>query len=429
MSLGVSGLPCLRSMADSARLYSLFTGAPDSYRDFIDAIFRERVASVFAHVPFYRNFMRARGLRAQDFRDIGSLRQFPIIGRGLLQSSPSEAFLHGALRADELPAASYTSGTSGAPLKLYATRDFYVSSFYILQRSYGGALPFRVACVSDDDRALPCTDGCQVHFVSRALGTEAMYQRLAEIEPHAVMMRPDRWRLLLEDRAHACASLRLTFAGVSGAATTRSERAHFAELLGCPVINMYGATELGGAIFECPAGRDHVLSHQNYLEVVDEDGRQVAPGETGRLAWTTLDNALMPLVRYVVGDTGTFSPRQACSCGWNGPIVDAIGPRTKEAVIFPSGTRTSFHVFNVAIHKNAGSRLFRQYRVVQESATLLRLLVVKSRSFEDGAMHALLAQLRALLRGELALEVQYVDRIAESGNKYRFFVPLGESTR
>jgi len=304
---------------NSRQFYDLFTGDGTAYRQFIDELFNQRVQSVVCHVPFYRDLFAARGWTAAGFATIASLHKLPIVDRELVQAQPTERMINAVLDPASLPPPSYTSGTSGPPLKLYTSRDFYLASFYLLQRSYGGAVPFVAACVSDADRALPPADGCQLHFLSRNRTTAELFARLLELKPDLVMMRPDRWRLLIEEVGGELARLRLVVAGVSGMMTAPSERAYFATFLGCPVANMYGANELGGAIFECPAGREHVLAHHNFLEIVDDDDRAVAPGVTGHLVWTSLDNRIMPFVRYKIGDTGAFAAEQSCRCGWQGP--------------------------------------------------------------------------------------------------------------
>ena len=412
-------------MIESRRLYELFTGDPSEYRRFIDQIFHERVESVLTRVPFFRDYMNAKELTPSDFMTIDTVRKFPILDRRFIQSQEMASLINSSVDMAQLPPPSHTSGSSGKPLELHASRDFYIASFYIMQLSYGGSLPFVVACLSDRDYTLPVVDGCQVHFISRKSPIDRLYARLVEIKPKVVMMRPDRWRLLVDEFGADLARLRLTVAGVSSAMSTASERAYFGTFLGCPTPNMYGATELGGAIFECPFGREHVVSHNNYLEIVQDDGSDSRPGETGHLVWTSLDNTIMPFVRYKIGDVGAFAREQACNCGWNGPVVEGVrATRPKEAVVLPNGLKISFYHFNVEILKNEGSSLFRQYQLIQERTDLLRLLVVKSAFFKERGMEDMLIRLRELLLGEIALEVTYVEHIEQAGNKFQFFVPL-----
>jgi phenylacetate-coenzyme A ligase PaaK-like adenylate-forming protein len=42
------------------------------------------------------------------------------------------------------------------------------------------------------------------------------------------------------------------------------------------------------------------------VEILDEDGRSVSPGETGRIVVTNLGRLLSPVVRYPVGDLGRW---------------------------------------------------------------------------------------------------------------------------
>jgi len=60
-----------------------------------------------------------------------------------------------------------------------------------------------------------------------------------------------------------------------------------------------------------------------FLEIVDEAGREVAPGEMGRVLVTTLENYLMPLVRYQIGDYA-IAAEGSCSCGRTLPLIGRI---------------------------------------------------------------------------------------------------------
>lgn len=416
-------------LADSQRLYDLFTGDASEYGKFIDELFRYRVETVFSKVPFYQESMKTKGLKFHDFRTIDGLSHFPVSDRNFIQNQKIDRFINASIAPEELPPPAFTSGTSGAPLKLYTDRNFYIASYRIMQLAFGGSLPFVVAALSEDDCTLPLLDDCRVHFISRASSIDRLFAKLVELKAQIVMMRPDRWRLLCDEYGYDLSRLGLTVAGVSGTASTRSERSYFANYLDCPVANMYGATELGGAIFECPAGREHVLSYQNYLEILDDNGNEVQRGETGNFVWTNLDNTIMPFIRYKIGDKGAFAENQDCTCGWNGPIIENLNSMVKSHVLLPSGLKISYYHFSVEINKDDGAALFRQYQLIQEKIDFVRFKVVKSGSFNESVMQTIIARLRKLLQNEIWLEVSYVERIEQPGNKFQYFIPLNEAQK
>ena len=76
-------------------------------------------------------------------------------------------------------------------------------------------------------------------------------------------------------------------------------------------------------------GKIDVYSHQARLEIVDDHGRPVSPGQVGRLLVTLLDNPSFPLIRYEIGDMAALDPGR-CPCGRPFPLLDKLEGRRLE---------------------------------------------------------------------------------------------------
>lgn len=86
---------------------------------------------------------------------------------------------------------------------------------------------------------------------------------------------------------------------------------------GCTAYNHYGMTEMGlGGGVDCAARRGYHLREADlYVEVVDRrTGAPLPEGECGEIVFTTLTRRGMPLIRYRTGDVGRFIPGP-CPCG------------------------------------------------------------------------------------------------------------------
>ena len=64
------------------------------------------------------------------------------------------------------------------------------------------------------------------------------------------------------------------------------------------------------------------------IEIVDEQGRPTTPGQMGRVLATTLQNRLMPLVRYDMGDYA-LALNQRCECGRTLPLIGKVLGRVR----------------------------------------------------------------------------------------------------
>jgi phenylacetate-CoA ligase len=75
------------------------------------------------------------------------------------------------------------------------------------------------------------------------------------------------------------------------------------ERFGCPVLDLYSMNEAGPvAVADAAAGGHVLLQHRLYVEILDETGRSLPPGERGEVALTGGFNFCLPLLRYRTGD-------------------------------------------------------------------------------------------------------------------------------
>ena len=81
-------------------------------------------------------------------------------------------------------------------------------------------------------------------------------------------------------------------------------RRYIEDILGLHVVNQYGCYEMNSIAYECPCGNLHCFETNVKVEVLDDADRQLEEGMEGQLCVTTLNNFVMPLIRYKVGDYG-----------------------------------------------------------------------------------------------------------------------------
>lgn len=91
---------------------------------------------------------------------------------------------------------------------------------------------------------------------------------------------------------------------------------------------LYGSVDagpLGHACAHCPDGIFHLMTDIQWLEIVDPlDDRPVAPGEAGRLLFTSTVREGQKVIRYDIGDMGRWLPGE-CPCGAPSPRFELLG--------------------------------------------------------------------------------------------------------
>ncbi|MGW7316020.1 acyl-CoA reductase [Streptomyces sp. NPDC054865] len=138
------------------------------------------------------------------------------------------------------------------------------------------------------------------------------------------------WQLLhaQEEALRAYGGLRKVFYG--GEHFTPEQQRTLAARFGIETVRSitYGSTDLGPLGYQCTessGGVHHLHADLHTMEVVDlAEDRPVAPGETGRLVFTTHARRGQDLGRYLIGDLGREVPGR-CPCGRHAPRFELRG--------------------------------------------------------------------------------------------------------
>jgi phenylacetate-CoA ligase len=179
----------------------------------------------------------------------------------------------------------------------------------------------------------------------------------------------------------------------------------FRQAFGVPLFNRYGGREL--SVMACQfteGGPLHVMRPWLFLEILNDRGRPAAPGEIGRLVWTSTVCCGTPFLRYDVEDLGTFRARDANESGV--VAIDALHGRVGGMLELPGGQKISNLYWN---------HFFKEIKEVAQFQVILR---------KDGALQILLrgtgfsperdAAVRGLLAhflGDIPVHLQWVDRV------------------
>lgn len=81
------------------------------------------------------------------------------------------------------------------------------------------------------------------------------------------------------------------------------------ERFGCPVVDLYGITEVGLIAWRADDGPHRLLPRRLLVEILDEGGNPCPAGVSGEITVTCGENAALPLLRYRTGDHAALSYR------------------------------------------------------------------------------------------------------------------------
>ena len=150
-------------------------------------------------------------------------------------------------------------------------------------------------------------------------------------------------------------------------------------VFGCKVFNRYGSRETGLMAMECEC---HCGLHENifaqYIELLDEDNIPLAVNDerSGRVIVTQLNNYVMPLIRYDIGDIAQRSTAQ-CACGRGLPLLKSVRGRTVNIFKKRDGTRIDGEYFTHLFYYVNGVKRF---QVIQHSYEDIEVIVAMDNS-------------------------------------------------
>jgi phenylacetate-CoA ligase len=195
-------------------------------------------------------------------------------------------------------------------------------------------------------------------------------ERLRRHEPDVVIGYPSSLHLLARRALETRRPLALRAVETSAEVLSPGVRRDLQEAFGCAVLDRYGCREAGIVAHECPEGRLHVNAESVLVEVVG-----------GEVLLTTLDNHVMPLVRYRNEDIAE-TLEGTCPCGRGLPMLRSILGRRSDIIRAPGGRLIHGEFFTHLFYDVAG---ITRFQVRQTEPARLIISVVADPSFDDAA--------------------------------------------
>lgn len=249
-------------------------------------------------------------------------------------------------------------------------------------------------------------------------------QWLRQVMPAYLLTYPNNLSALLDqaevDRECLAGLGRLKQVRSIGETLHDSLRARCRRVLGVEIADVYSTQEIGVIAIECPQGAGyHVMAEGVVVEILRDDGRTCAAGETGRIVVTDLHNFATPLIRYDLGDFAEAA--EPCACGRGLPKIRRILGRERNLMRLPDGRRFWPVVGSLAYRDIAPVR---QYQVVQRSLERVTLRLAVERSLSAAEERGLAERLLEFLGWRFAVDFEYFTATIPrgSGGKFEDFI-------
>jgi len=407
--------------------------APERVRELQLARLREFLARIGATVPFYESMFRARGFDPRSIDSVAALERLPLLSKPVIRAQAE-----GLKARDARGLTRYnTGGSSGEPLVFYIgkeRRSHDVAAKWRCTRWWGVDIGDPEAVVWGSPIELSTQDRIKA-LRDRVLRTEllpAFEMSPAKLDRFCAALRHRRPRMvfgypsslaLIAEHARR-RGVRLDDLGtrvvfVTAERLYEDQRRTLETAFGCKVANGYGARDAGFIAHECPHGGMHVSAEDIVLEIVDRDGRAVAPGTAGEIVVTHLATADFPFVRYRTGDVAVASTAR-CACGRGLPLLERIEGRTTDFVVAQDGTVMHGLALIYAVRDLPG---IARFRIVQHDLAHTEVELVPGEGYRTEYEERIRAQFQARLGADVTVTIRRVEAIApEASGKHRYVV-------
>ncbi|WP_342120801.1 phenylacetate--CoA ligase family protein [Pseudoduganella sp. OTU4001] len=398
----------------------------------------ERLRALLVHaqqqVPYYRaEFARIGFDPARDFQGVPDLMRLPLLDKAAIREHIE------TLKAEDAQnlVRYNTGGSTGAPLTFYVGRhrvSHDVAAKWRATRWWNVDIGDREIVIWGSPIELSAQD--RVRMVRDTLMRTELMSAFATTESgldgHVARIRQRKPKMLFgyptvlariashaEDKGIRLDQLGIRVAFVTSECLYQPQREQIERVFGCPVANGYGGRDSGFIAHQCPAGKLHITAEDIVVEVLDPEGRQLPPGESGEIVVTHLQSGDFPFIRYRTGDVGALDS-EPCCCGRTLPVLKEIHGRTTDFLINQDGT---------LIHSAALAYIMRDlpevrsFKVIQETLDWTRVQIVYDGQFDEQARQGIEAGFHARMGKQVRIDVELVPEILpEKSGKYRYCV-------
>jgi phenylacetate-CoA ligase len=399
--------------------------SPAQHRELQDEKLRRLVRHAYRNVPYYRARMQERKLRPEDIRGQEDLPRLPFLTKQDIREHLYFDILSETADRSRMLKVT-TSGSTGEPFVCYADKDqleFRWAATLRAQEWTGyrfgdptvrlwhqtiGLSPSQAAKERADARLSNRTHIPIFEMSEARLGE--MIARISERRPVLIDGYAEAFDFLAQ-YVGARGGLGFRPKAVMSSAQTlpRRSREIIEKAFGCRVFDKYGSREFSGVAYECDAHAGHHVVSEGYIVEILVDGRPAAPGETGEIVITDLNNFCLPFLRYRIGDLAVAMADEPCTCGRGSPRIGDIQGRVQSIIQGTDGRYVPGTFFAHALKEY--DYAIARFQIVQEEAGAIRMRLVRGLRYSENTLDEVKALIRQYLGERLRIDVDFVDQI------------------
>lgn len=397
------------------------------WNDYQTKALRKLLIHAFTHVPFYKNKYSTLGFTLNDFEnfELKDLKKLPYLEKEELRKFGETSLLSTTKERGKFMA---SSGSTGTPTKIYFSKAFHQTwqAAYEVRVKNWGNINFKMARgMIGGRRVLPTANAKapyyrynyfekQTYFSAYHLSDNTVYNYVQGLINNKVEYLVGYaksiyfWADFINQKKIKTPQLKAVL--TSSEKLTDEMRIIIEKAFKCKVFDAYSGCEACGLISENNDGELLFSLDTGIMELVDFEGNEINPGETGEVIATGLLNYNQPLIRYRIGDNVTLTKNQETKSKINFPIIKEIEGRVEDVIVGKDGRKmVRFHGLFINLKHLKASQ------VIQHKIDSIEIKLIVNPKFDTRQEKIISDRLTSQL-GKISIKFTYIEDLPRTKN-------------
>jgi len=305
---------------------------------------RAIIKHAFKFVPYYRRKWKTAGIREDDIKVVEDLKKLPTITRKEVVKNYNQFIALNYKKTYRFGRVvrRYTSGTSGTPFRtIFDERAYdYSEAVYLralLAVGYNPRKPLACYWYEPFEKKIYNQFGFMNKiYIPCSISEEEQLEIIQNMNPEYIYYYPSILYSIAKKMVQRDISLNPKAVITHAEILSKKMRRIIQMAFNSPVFDEYGANEFNRIAWECKEREGYHVDSDSVIMEILKEGEKIFSDETGSVVLTGLENFILPLIRYEIGDMATPTDG-ICSCGRGLPLIKSIEGRSEDLIILNSG--------------------------------------------------------------------------------------------
>ncbi len=324
----------------------------EQWEEYHNKLVSDVVIHAYKHVPYYHDLFDNNGINPHSIKSENDLQNIPVTRKKDILNNPQSFMADNANTFH--PMKHHTGGTTGRPMFYYNDRKSWALNWALKMYTFEQAgFHFGVdkLAVMAGGSLIPGKSSGMKHKVWRwvnnyytmpisHLSPQVMDEYIDGLIKNKIQFLrgyPSAVSSFAEYIVYSNRFVPLKAVFTTAEMLYPHQRAIIKVAFGCDTWDTYGCGDGMGQAVDCKAhDKMHVFEQVSIMQIVNNKGYEVMPGEEGEVVLTSLYDYAMPFIRYAPGDYA-LKGIGACSCECTSKTINKIIGRTSDVFRFSNG--------------------------------------------------------------------------------------------